>query len=132
MSLLDITYNNDLIKFLQDGKVKEFNKFRKENPDLKIDLSYADLVSANLEDADLKDANLYAAKLMCANLNHAYLSGAKLHRANLIGASLTGTWMHGAVFINARFDKQQIAMLPKLLGIKIIEGKGLSRARVHF
>jgi uncharacterized protein YjbI with pentapeptide repeats len=123
MSLLDITYNNDLIKFLQDGKVKEFNKFRNENPDLKIDLSYADLARANLKDANLKDANLYAAKLMCANLNHANLSGAKLHHANLIGASLTGTWMHGAVFINAIFDKEQIAMLPELLGIEVKEDK---------
>ena len=123
MSLLDITYNNDLIKFLQDGKVKEFNKFRKENPNLKIDLSYADLKDANLEDANLKDADLYAAKLMCANLNRANLYAAKLHHANFIGASLKGTWMYGAVFINAIFDKQQIAILPKLLGIKVIKDK---------
>lgn len=38
--------------------VKEFNEYRKSNPDIIIDLRYADLRDANLEDADLRSADL--------------------------------------------------------------------------
>jgi len=67
----------ELIELLKSD-VKSFNEFRRENPYLKIDLSWA-----NLSGADLSRANLSGANLSGANLSGACLSGADLSRANL-------------------------------------------------
>ena len=53
-----------------------------------LDLRYADMIGANLEDADLREANLSGADLREANLRGANLSSANLTRTNFSGASL--------------------------------------------
>ena len=101
----------ELIELLQAGKVDEFNKFREDNSDFKI----------NLSDAYLSSARLYRANLTGANLSGAILDDADLTGANLSGANLTGANFACTDLTGAIFDKEQIAMLPKLLGIEVIE-----------
>ena len=55
----------------------------------RADLSSANLASADLFDANLSHANLYRANLFDANLSHANLSRANLFDANLSSANLS-------------------------------------------
>ena len=85
--------NEEHLKILKQG-VEQWNKWRLENdirPDLGgVDLSDADLFSANLSGAELSDADLRRASLSGANLSDAELNGARLGLANLTGANLSG------------------------------------------
>jgi uncharacterized protein YjbI with pentapeptide repeats len=81
--------------------IELWNEWRKNNPDLKIDLSDADLSGANLSDADLSDSNLTNAKLLYANLTCANLSNGNLSNANLTGANLNGANLIKADLSNA-------------------------------
>jgi hypothetical protein len=91
--------------------VEAWNKWRKKNPDLKPDLSGAnmtraklskmdlgnsDLARAILRGTDLKDANLGGANLLEADLRTAKLSGANLRGAELGQASASGAVLRGA------------------------------------
>lgn len=87
--------NQEHLDILKKG-VEIWNLWRKEYPEIQIDLSFIILDSANLMCADLSGALLNGAylseaNLTRANLNGAYLSRANLTRANLTSASLTGT-----------------------------------------
>jgi len=91
---------------LLKSSVREWNRWYKENPKTKADLSGANLRWANLGGADLSGATLYGANLSGADLSGANLrwadlsgadlSGANLHRANLHGANLSGADLSGA------------------------------------
>ena len=98
--------NKELIKLLQADKVGNFNQLRVDYPDAVIDLRGVDLRSADLSYADLQDADLQGA----------ILRNVDFRGANLIGVRLIGADLEGAIF-----DKSQIAMLPKLLRIKVVE-----------
>ncbi len=71
--------------------IKEWNKWREENPLEKIWLQGADLGNANLQRAYLWKANLQGACLIGANLQGAYLFDANLQGANFFHAELQGT-----------------------------------------
>ena len=93
--------NNFLVKLIQDDKIKEFNKLRKEEEDVplllrKLDLSGKDLIGVDLHEADLTDAKLINAKLSSANLKGARLRGADLSDADLRSADLYGANLSGA------------------------------------
>src|SRR6516162_1530989 len=103
--------NNEHVAILKQG-VKAWNAWRRENPDIRPDLSNADLRGADLSGANLARANLREAFRVKANLgradpveanlrDHADLSGADLARANLreavlFKANLTGADLSGA------------------------------------
>src|SRR6516164_3576522 len=93
--------NDEHVALLKQG-VKAWNAWRRENPDIRPDLSNADLRGADLSGAILFKANLGSADLVEANLrDHADLSGADLARANLreavlFKANLTGADLSGA------------------------------------
>ena len=77
---------------LQQG-VEAWNAWREAHPDIRPDLSEAnlydaDLREANLSYADLREANLSFATLFNADLEGAALSGANLSRADLVRANL--------------------------------------------
>ncbi len=74
--------NEEHLAILKQG-VDAWNAWRKENPEVKPDLSGAYLSGAKLE-----GANLYGAKLSGAYLEGAYLEGADLREADLRGAAL--------------------------------------------
>ncbi len=115
-----------LTQLLEFGKVTKFNQLRANNPEFEIDLSGADLAYANLRGADLSGADLCGAIFRGAifrgaNLKDAKFRDAILEGADLRGAILQGIYMPKVDLSGAIFDKEQIAMLPELLGIKIIE-----------
>jgi len=97
--------NDEHFAILKQG-VAAWNEWRRENPDIRpdlsganlvgADLSEADLVGADLTFADLSAANLHAADLLLADLRVANLSGAKLIGANLSEANLKGANLSGA------------------------------------
>jgi hypothetical protein len=112
--------NGEQLEVLAQG-VEVWNKWRKENPDVLIDLkranvrhknlenvnlAHAELDSANLSFADFKRANLAFACLQNAILSFASFDGANLSAANLEStyledANLNNTIMTGANFKNA-------------------------------
>jgi Pentapeptide repeats (8 copies) len=91
--------NDEHVELLKQG-VATWNAWRDENPDIRPDLSGADLDEANLGGADLIRANVRG-----ANLSGANLSGADLDKADLIGtklnkANLSGAELEGATLVN--------------------------------
>jgi hypothetical protein len=80
---------NDEHVALLKKSVADWNIWRAENPDIRLDLNEANLSSANLSFANLTEAYLIEAHLTRAYLRGAYLSGANLSFANLSFANLT-------------------------------------------
>lgn len=121
-----------LLELLFKGKVTEFNRYRKNNPEVKINLLGANLSKlrlnlrgVNLSHADLRSANLIGVDLSYANLEGANLQGAQIrgappgkrHRpglaaavlnnadlryANLEGIDLCEVGLNGAILEGAR------------------------------
>jgi len=90
--------NPDQVPRLREG-TDAWNEWRSGHPDLKPDLSNADLhgirlskgqYRANLIQSDLHGANLNEADLRSASLNLSVLTGAKLIRADLSDAEFIG------------------------------------------
>jgi hypothetical protein len=77
---------------LQEG-VESWNQWRNQNPEIRPELSRADLRAANLTGADLRNAYLNNADLRGANLDDADFRNACLRDANL-----SGTQLGGAIF----------------------------------
>ncbi len=86
------------LKILEKG-VSVWNDWRKDNPDVRpdlsetnfsdADLSKTDLSKTDLSNADLRKANLRKANLSLADLSFAYLSLADLREADLSFANLS-------------------------------------------
>ena len=98
-----------------NGGVAAWNEWRKQNPNIRPDLSHADLTHADLSgaylvQADLTGADLSEAHLIQADLSEAHLSGADLQNADarysqLCGCDLTGAKLTGAkLYATARDD----------------------------
>jgi hypothetical protein len=124
--------NQEQLDILKQG-VKFWNQWRKENPGVQIDLSYAELNNANLNHIDFSGARLYEVNLKRssligvdfggANLSHARLQetllldariqsanlrDARLRSANLTGANLSGSDLRGAVLSGADFSRTDL------------------------
>lgn len=138
---------------LQLFQRKDWDKWRKDHPDIipelrfarlngadlhdvnlhranlngarlsKANLSGAVLIAANLALADLHDANLAGTHLDWAILYDANLSGADLHDANLAGADLSGADLSGADLTDARLLNTNFG------GTKLRDAKGLAECR---
>src|SRR5215210_1062519 len=85
--------------------VAEWNRWRKENPNVPVDLSRADLHMADLRQAKLSGADLSWADLSWADLSQADLISATLVSATLVsatlsGADLTNTLVGRTVFVD--------------------------------
>lgn len=114
--------------------VKDWNEWRKENPEIKPDLrgvhlivapfSGANLSGVNLSDTDLREANFNATQLINANLSGANLWGASLRDADLREANLSGANLNRAILGRAdlRYTNLKEANL---------SGANLSRANLH-
>jgi len=104
---------NDEHVALLKKDVAAWNALRDKNPDIRPDLSRADLIGADLgrgfgRGADGKwtgGANLGGANLWKANLGGANLSGAKLGEANLGHAELSGAKLVGANLFAASLER---------------------------
>lgn len=76
--------------------VQEWNKWRKQYPNILLDLRGVDLRGTDLRDADLRGANLSRAALRGANLKSATLRGANLSFADLSEAELVTANLNSA------------------------------------
>src|SRR6516164_1911140 len=93
--------NDEHVAMLKQG-VTAWNAWRRENPNIRPDLSNADLSGADLSGANLARANLREAILFKANLTGADLSGADLSGADLSLAPLVSADLTGAVLTGCR------------------------------
>ncbi len=75
------------LEILKKG-VNEWNKWRRENPELEIDLSDASLRETDLSNVNLSDANLHSADLWKTDLRRANLRKATLWSTDLVEADL--------------------------------------------
>ncbi len=82
--------NEEQVALLKQGS-EVWNAWRKENPDVEIDLSGSDFMLANLSYADLSHTDLGQTNLSHADLSHADLGHTNLSYANLIYANCTLT-----------------------------------------
>jgi pentapeptide repeat protein len=93
--------NPEHLAKLKEG-VKAWNQWREQNPEVRPDLSGANLLGANLSRADLSRANLGEANLRAAVLHKADLREANLSRADLLAADLRGANLSAADLSGAR------------------------------
>ncbi len=98
-----------LLRCSEKKGIKEWNEWRKYNPDENISLENADLKEAyldgvNLSGADLWNADLTDAHLVGADIGDASLNGAKLIGVNLKNADLSNAYLQGANLNEAHLE----------------------------
>ena len=81
--------NEEHLAVLRQG-VSAWNQWRKENPEIRIDLREADLRGVSLRLADLREADLSGVSLRLADLREADLNGANLRWTDCSDADLSG------------------------------------------
>ena len=111
-------------QYLTEGGVEQWNRWRKDHPNLfpnlsgvdlshhylfEVDLSSMNLRGANLSRACLIGANLSWANLSDANLMGAYLGQADLSSANLHGANLYQANLYSANLLGASFKQANLS-----------------------
>lgn len=85
-------FRSEHLSVLQHG-VKQWNRWRRDNPEIR-----PLLYNAPLNDADLSQADFSNANLIGAQLEEATLVEVNFHEANLFGANLWGAVLTGANF----------------------------------
>jgi uncharacterized protein YjbI with pentapeptide repeats len=120
--------NPEHIKILKEG-VKVWNKWRDENPRIRIGFERPDLSGATLSGASLSEANLIRADFYKADLTNAYLSEADLSGANLLRATLTGARLHEARLLEANLTRASL-LRADLSGANLLRAT-LTGARLH-
>ena len=80
--------NADHLEALQQG-IRTWDRWRKDHPQIRPDLSRVELPGINLSGADLRFVKLNGADLNQADLQGADLRGAQLQQSNLSRANLT-------------------------------------------
>jgi hypothetical protein len=131
--------NRKHLAILSKG-VAAWNEWREEHPNVRPDLSEADLRgadldAANLSEADLHGADLYEAQLRKTNLSKADLSLAQLERAHLSGANLAGAGFDGANLSVAKLtgaDLREADLSEANLSRADLREADVSRARFGF
>lgn len=98
--------NEEHLKILQQGVVV-WNQWRKENPEIKPDLSGAYLFGVDLSGADLFCADLRSTYLSSANLTGADLTDANLMSSDLTGVNFMSSDLTDANLINANLKRVQ-------------------------
>jgi Pentapeptide repeats (8 copies) len=112
-----------LLKLLQEEKIEEFNKIRKEG-DVPLYLRGVDLRGKNLggvdlHEVDLTDAKFIGTKLTTANLNSAKLKGADLSGADLRSADLYGASLSGSNLTRADLRGADLTGMVNFAGAKL-------------
>jgi uncharacterized protein YjbI with pentapeptide repeats len=85
-----------------------WNPWRREHPEIKINLSEADLHSSDLSEADLHSADLRRANLNNADLRGAELQGADLQGAYVRKANLDGANLESALLSSADLERAHL------------------------
>ena len=105
--------NADHLEALQQG-IRTWDRWRKDHPQIRPDLSRVELPGINLSGADLRFVKLNGADLNQADLQFADMIGvrlcradlrkANLKKADLFGADLTGADLREAVLIGTKLS----------------------------
>ncbi len=99
--------NAEHVALIQQGPTA-WNTWRKQRPEIRLDLSGATLAGANLSGANLSYAYVSGERLN-ADLSNVYLSSADLRRADLHGADLSGANLSGGDLIEANFSEANLS-----------------------
>ena len=126
--------NPENLAKLKEG-IAAWNKWRKDNPLIKLDLSEANLSEANLSEVNLRKADLgytslTRAVLKGADLREATLLGANLRGANLRRADLRGANLRRADFAEANIGAANIKGAANLGVEQLCEAKTLYKVRL--
>ena len=100
--------NDQHIAVLKKG-IAAWNAWRKENSDIRADLTKANLGGKDLREANFSDVNLRGADLRNANFNGADLRGAAFIEADLRRADLRGADLRGAHFKRAKLGGAKLS-----------------------
>jgi uncharacterized protein YjbI with pentapeptide repeats len=109
-----------LLQLLKEGKIDEFNEFRRKNNYSRLDLYNVDLGGRDLSHADLGNADLNLANLREAKLQHTIFV-----ETSLMGAQLSKADLSGAKLAKSRFLKADLAFAN-------LSNAKLSRANLAF
>jgi len=119
-----------LLKLLQEEKIEEFNKIRKEGGDIPLYLRRIDLRGKKLNGVDLHEADLTETKLIGTKLTTANLNSAKLKGADISGADLRSADLYGASLSEANLTRADLRGAD-LKGMIDFSGANLSGADVR-
>jgi len=125
--------NDEHVALLKKG-VDAWNAWRDENPDIRPDLSRANLNAADLNAADLNKAELVRANLGGADLSKAVLVGADLRGADLSKANLREAYLWGANLGGANLNRADLGTADLRAAILIdtdFSGADLAGCRIH-
>ncbi len=78
-----------------------WNAWRRQNPEVRVDLIQADLPGCDLFRMNLREANLTEANLRKARLERAVLNEATLYKANLSEVNLTNAFLSRATLVKS-------------------------------
>ncbi len=101
--------NQEHLDILKQG-VEVWNKWRKDNPRIRPDLTLANLFGMRLSGVDFTGARLSRASLSHANLSLANLFDAKLDGVSLDEANLTRTNFIGTLLFRANLSEASLNM----------------------
>ena len=99
-----------LIKCSENKDSRRWNRYRKDNPNLLINLSNTKLAKLQLREFNLSNINFEGsdmrnAKLLNANLKGANLTNVNLANANIMGADLRNSNQKDANFQMVKLDE---------------------------
>jgi hypothetical protein len=129
--------NEEQLKLLRAG-IEKWNDWRRANPEIRPDLSGADLRGMDLHEAYLRQVDFYKADLRGVDfqgadlgeallshvrLDNAHLYSAKLYKAVLVESSLTGTDLRGAHIYGASVWNVQLDNQSRQEGLVITRSK---------
>ena len=100
--------------YLLKQNLEIWNEWRKNNPEIEVnlieaDLSEMDLSGANLANVDLSGAKLISADLSDVNFSNAYLASANLSFARLVKTNFSFTYLGGCDLSFANFDRANLS-----------------------
>jgi uncharacterized protein YjbI with pentapeptide repeats len=126
--------NPEHLTRLKEG-VEAWNKWWKDKPKIRRDLTEANLTEANLTEANLRKADLgYAsltgAVLERADLKEANLFGVNLRKANLFGADLRGANLRRADLAEANLEAANFTGAGNLEVEQLCEAKTLYKVQL--
>lgn len=116
--------------------VESWNRWRQANPDMRPDLSGANLAGIDLASVDLSEANLYRANLQHASLLWADFTWANFTQTDLSGADLEWANLRGASFLAAILREANFTHAPMgyttFGNVDLSTAIGLHKVQHHF
>lgn len=100
--------DNEHLKILKQG-IDAWNSWRAANPEIRPDLSWADLSNMSLSGGNFREANLSWANLSGADLTWVFLDHADLTKANLTNADLSEASLNEASLFRAELIGANLA-----------------------